>query len=118
MSKHYDPDIQAHKDYEAMNADTRLRLNQALRRIAELEADNEAYSILVDRYVKRIAELEGAISWVAEHAPDIEVSIATYARAALKGDSDGSGMQCPFCRGMFPKLSKHICPELNGGDSE
>jgi hypothetical protein len=38
MSKHYDPDIWRHRDYEALNADIRKQLSAALQRIAELEA--------------------------------------------------------------------------------
>jgi hypothetical protein len=38
MSEHYDPDIQAMKDYEALNADTALQLNKAKQEIERLRA--------------------------------------------------------------------------------
>jgi FtsZ-binding cell division protein ZapB len=41
MSEHYDTDIQAMKDYEALNADTALQLNKAKQEIERLRAENE-----------------------------------------------------------------------------
>lgn len=39
MSEHYDPDIQAMKDYEALNADTALQLNKAQQEIERLREE-------------------------------------------------------------------------------
>jgi phage shock protein A len=83
MSEHYDPDIKALRDYEALNADTRNQLSAALSRIAELERSlklcNESCGEWADdneRLEARIAELEGDLS-IARLQRDAKLSSQT-----------------------------------------
>jgi hypothetical protein len=46
----------------------------------DYEAHNAKIALDLSRAQQRIEELEAVLSWVAEHAPGIEVSIARYAK--------------------------------------
>ena len=78
MSEHYDPDIQAQKDYEALNADIALELNKAKKRITELES--------------ALREIANAANYTAPEDIEArlhnEVKVYAIARAALKGGDD------------------------------
>lgn len=75
MSEHYDPDIQAMKDYEALNADTALQLNKAKQEIERLEmlkatceCENKRLRAALERIVETHPDDGGAMWEIAREA--------------------------------------------------
>jgi len=96
MAEHYDPDIQAQKDYEALNASTALELNKAQQRIAELEAIYAALKIEGDHpFPGDFTALDLAVERNKEYLKEIERLRAVLRR--LTNEAKGTIGMYGFC---------------------